>query len=160
MLQVRALPLEPFPKSLEDNDFSRHVTPEYGRHFLGPNPAVVPKPTDEANRCNLRHVTPKTPQKALYVEFLVNEVSVSQQLARRDRHFWHAGNNPECANAAQAPSPSWSFQAHQGDPIMEGRLIRANRRPAENMTFSRTPLSTLLESVKSEDTGLARVSGA
>lgn len=35
---------------------------------------------------------------------LVNEVSVSQQLARRDRHFLHAGNNPERANAAQAPA--------------------------------------------------------
>ena len=42
--------------------------PEYGRFFLGPNPAVVPeKPTDEANRCG--HVTPKTLQKALYVGF-------------------------------------------------------------------------------------------
>ena len=37
--------------------------------FLGPNPAAVPKPTDEANRCNLRHVVPKTLQKALYVGF-------------------------------------------------------------------------------------------
>ena len=45
------------------------LTPEYGRFFLGPNAAVVPKPTDEANRCNLRHVTPKTLQKALYVGF-------------------------------------------------------------------------------------------
>src|ERR1035437_11110343 len=38
-------------------------------------------------------------------------------------------------------SPSrlcFSTLAHQGDPIMEGRLIRANRRPAENITFSRT----------------------
>jgi hypothetical protein len=35
----------------------------------------------------------------------VNEVSVSQQLARRDRHFLHAGNHPERANAAQAPAP-------------------------------------------------------
>jgi hypothetical protein len=34
--------------------------------FLGPNPA---KPTNEANRCNPRHVTPKTLQKALYVGF-------------------------------------------------------------------------------------------
>ena len=42
---------------------------EYGRFFLGPNPAVVPKPTGEANRCNLRHATPKTLQKALYVGF-------------------------------------------------------------------------------------------
>src|ERR1017187_5227243 len=36
---------------------------------------------------------------------VVNEVSVSQQLARRDLHFLHAGNNPERANAAQAPAP-------------------------------------------------------
>jgi hypothetical protein len=35
----------------------------------------------------------------------VNEVSVSQQLARRDRRFLHAGNNPERANTAQAPAP-------------------------------------------------------
>jgi hypothetical protein len=35
----------------------------------GPNPAVVPKPTDEANRSNLRHVTPKTFQNTLYVGF-------------------------------------------------------------------------------------------
>jgi len=38
----------------------------YGRFFLGPNPPVVPKPTDEAN---LRHVAAKTLQKALYVGF-------------------------------------------------------------------------------------------
>ena len=36
---------------------------------------------------------------------VVNEVRVSQQLARRDRHLLHAGNNPELANAAQAPAP-------------------------------------------------------
>jgi hypothetical protein len=35
--------------------------------FFNPNLAVVPEPTDEANRCNLRHVAPKTLQKALYV---------------------------------------------------------------------------------------------
>ena len=34
-----------------------------------------------------------------------DEVRVSQQLARRDGHFLHAGNNPERANAAQAPAP-------------------------------------------------------
>jgi len=45
------------------------VTPEYGRFFLGPNRAVVPKSTDEANRCKLRQVTPTTLQKALYVGF-------------------------------------------------------------------------------------------
>ena len=36
---------------------------------------------------------------------VVNKVSVSQQLARRDRRFLHAGSNPERANAAQAPAP-------------------------------------------------------
>jgi hypothetical protein len=35
--------------------------------FLGPNRAVVPEPTDEANRCNPGNVTPKTLQNALYV---------------------------------------------------------------------------------------------
>src|ERR1035438_7050934 len=44
-------------------------TPVISTDFLGPNPAVVPKPTNEANRCNLRHVTPKTLQKALYMGF-------------------------------------------------------------------------------------------
>ena len=47
----------------------RNWTPANSTDFLGPNPAVVPKPTDEANRCNLRHVTPKALQKALYVGF-------------------------------------------------------------------------------------------
>ena len=50
-------------------------------------------------------------------------------------------------------SPSrlcFSSLAHQGDPIMEGRLRRANRRLAENMTFSRTdPFTTPLRSGKS-----------
>jgi hypothetical protein len=36
---------------------------------LGPNRAVVPKPINQANRCILRHVTPKTLQKALYVGY-------------------------------------------------------------------------------------------
>src|ERR1019366_3735802 len=42
---------------------------ESGRFFRGANRAVLPEPIDEANRCNLRHVTPKTLQKALYVGF-------------------------------------------------------------------------------------------
>ena len=42
---------------------------ESGRFFPGANRAVLPEPTDEANRCNLGHVTPKTLQKALYVGF-------------------------------------------------------------------------------------------
>jgi hypothetical protein len=50
---------------------SVHLSPviKNGRFFAGPNPAVVPKPTDKANRCILRHVAPKTLQKALYVGF-------------------------------------------------------------------------------------------
>ncbi len=45
------------------------VTPEYGRFYLGPNRTVGPKPTDEANRCILGHLTPKALQKALYVGY-------------------------------------------------------------------------------------------
>ena len=52
------------PYVVSYNDLRRT---EYGRFFLAPNRAVVPKPSDEANRCNLRHVAPKTFQKALYV---------------------------------------------------------------------------------------------
>ena len=36
---------------------------------------------------------------------VVNEVSASQQIQRRDRHFLHVGNNPERANAVQSPAP-------------------------------------------------------
>jgi hypothetical protein len=43
------------------------------------------------------HPSPKRPSCSD-----VNEVSVSQQHARRDRHFLHAGNS---ANAAQVPTP-------------------------------------------------------
>ena len=53
--------------SLRDNDSG--VTPEYGRFYLGPNRTVGPKSTDEANRCILRHVTPKTLRNALYVGY-------------------------------------------------------------------------------------------
>ena len=58
------------------------VTPEYGKFFPGPNPAVVPKPTDEANRCNLGRVTPKTLQKALYVGF--SQIDRPLQVVWRD----------------------------------------------------------------------------
>ena len=37
--------------------------------FLGPNRAAYLEPIPEANRCDLRHVTPKTLRKALYVGF-------------------------------------------------------------------------------------------
>jgi hypothetical protein len=46
---------------------SRQVTRRPCRFFLGAIRVPVPNPTDEANRCNLGHVTPKTLQKALYV---------------------------------------------------------------------------------------------
>jgi hypothetical protein len=36
---------------------------------MGASRTVLPEPTDEANRCDLGHVTPKTLQKALYVGF-------------------------------------------------------------------------------------------
>jgi len=39
------------------------------RFFLGAILVPVPNPTDEPNRCNLRHVAQKTLQKALYVGF-------------------------------------------------------------------------------------------
>ena len=42
---------------------------ESGRFFRCANRAVLPEPTDEANRCNLGHVTPKMLRKALYVGF-------------------------------------------------------------------------------------------
>jgi hypothetical protein len=35
------------------------IAMKYGRLFLGPNRAVVPKPIGEANRCNPGRVTPK-----------------------------------------------------------------------------------------------------
>ena len=57
---------------------------ESGRFFRDTNRAVLPlsEPTDEANRCNLRHVTPKTLQKALYVGF--SEVDRPLQVVWRD----------------------------------------------------------------------------
>ena len=39
--------------------------PESRRFFRVANRAVLPEPTDEANRCNLGHERPKTPRKAL-----------------------------------------------------------------------------------------------
>jgi hypothetical protein len=57
-----------FPMARE-HDLGTGVTPEYGRFFRGPNCAVLPEPTDEANRCSLGHETPNRLQKALYVGF-------------------------------------------------------------------------------------------
>ena len=58
--------------------------------------------------------------------------------------FCRYARSPQQHGAVSPPaSPSrlcFSSLAHQGDPIMEGRLIRANRHPAENLTFSRTPI--------------------
>ena len=52
---------EPLPPCLQQ------VTRRARRFFLGPNRAVVPNPTDEANGCILGYLTPKPLQKALYV---------------------------------------------------------------------------------------------
>jgi hypothetical protein len=54
----------PKPNSTENS-----AEPNPGRLFLGANRVVLPEPTDAANRCNLRHVAPKTLHKALYVGF-------------------------------------------------------------------------------------------
>ena len=43
--------------------------PESGRFYPGATRAVVPKPTDAANGCKLRHGAPKRLQKAQYVGF-------------------------------------------------------------------------------------------
>jgi len=175
---------------------SVHLSPviKNGRFFPGPIPTVVPKPTDKANRCILRHVAPKTLQKALYVGFfqsgrppqvvclgwsrfpmpearlagqagpiygltpcgcgevhrladrlllillasahgVVNEVSVSQQLARHDRHCLHAGNNPERANAAQAPAP---LGANLRPPFREVPM----GKQSENSVVKEDPFTT------------------
>jgi hypothetical protein len=37
--------------------------------YLSPNRAVAPKSIDEANRCILRHLTPKTRKKALHLGY-------------------------------------------------------------------------------------------
>ena len=58
------------------------VMPEFGRFFPGATRAVVQKPTDEANRCNLGHVAPKTLQKALYVGF--SQIGRPLQVVWRD----------------------------------------------------------------------------
>jgi hypothetical protein len=62
---------------------------------------------------------------------VVNEVSVSQQLAWRDRHFLHAGNNPERANAAQPPAPlgaNLQFEpSHFSSLPVETQIVAARR---------------------------------
>ena len=66
------LSFEPLPPCLQQ------VTRRARRFFLGANRAVVSNPTDEANRCILRHVRPKTLQKALYVgSFEIGQLSKS-----------------------------------------------------------------------------------
>src|ERR1035438_5993586 len=62
----RELVIGPWPFNPSAPAYS---TTESGRFFRGTNRAVLLEPTDEANRCNLRHVTPKTLQKALSVGF-------------------------------------------------------------------------------------------
>ena len=46
---------------------SQPSTINHFRFFRVANRALGPKPTDEANRCNLGHLMPKTLWKALYV---------------------------------------------------------------------------------------------
>src|ERR1039458_3918391 len=60
----RELVIGPWPFNPSSPAYS---TSESGRFFRDANRAVLPEPIDEANRCDLRHVTPKTLQKALYV---------------------------------------------------------------------------------------------
>ena len=71
----------------------------------------------------------------------MNEVSVSQQLARRDRHFLPAGNNPERANAAQAPAPlGANLQFDALGQVWQARIAMSER---QNRFFStRAALST------------------
>ena len=58
---VRQTPALPFYwAGVACNPPGSGLTPERGRFFLGANRAVTPKPTDEANGCNLGHLTPKT----------------------------------------------------------------------------------------------------
>ena len=73
-----------------------------------PNRAVAPKATDEANCCNLRHVTPKTLQKALYVGFS------------------ESGRPPQVVyfGWSQLPFPEAPL-AGQAGPIIYGRLAQS-----------------------------------
>ena len=54
---------------IAEQPIGSEVRPESGRFFPGATRAVVPKPTEEANGCKLRHVSAKTFQKAQYVGF-------------------------------------------------------------------------------------------
>ena len=49
----------------------RPVEPQRGRFFLTANRGLGPEPTEEANRSDLRHVAPKTLQKALWVVYTI-----------------------------------------------------------------------------------------
>src|ERR1017187_10200049 len=78
---------------------------------------------------------------------IVNEVSVSQQLARRDRQCLHAGNNPERDNAAQAPAPLGAnlpvepFQrSAPGTPELEYAASRAPRYSVKRLVGLAAPL--------------------
>ena len=66
---------------------------------------------------------------------VVYEVSVSQQLARRDRQFLHAGKNPERASAAQAPAPL-------GAKLRTPFHVPANRFPAIFLAAGHNPAKT------------------
>ena len=67
----------------------------------------------------------------------MNEASVSHQLARGDRHFLHAGNNPERANPAQAPAPLGANLRFDGFPAMcESVPVELKSTPSELLTLN------------------------
>src|ERR1035437_8440106 len=59
------------------------------------------EPTEAANRCNLRHITPKTLQEALYVGFsqIGRPLQAGSLLARRQQ--------PKTCQRRPSASPSW-----------------------------------------------------
>src|ERR1035437_1322830 len=74
--------------------------------FFNPNRAVAPKPTDEANRYNLGHLTPKTFQKALYVG--LSQIGQPLQVV----YFgWSGFPFPEAPLAGQSEPQSTPFSA-------------------------------------------------
>src|ERR1035438_5415910 len=77
---TRKIPRPPLPRPGESHNTLKALV--LRRNTAGsswvPIPPSFPKPTAEANRCNLRHVAPKTLQKALYVGF--SQASRPQQV--------------------------------------------------------------------------------
>ena len=97
---------------------SSGVMPKCGRFFLGPNHTAVPKPTEEANRCILRHLAPKTLQKALYVGFF-ESVRPLQVVC----FGWSQFPFPEAGRADQS---TWMPQLNSEDT--KTRRLKTRRR--------------------------------